>query len=405
MTGTILIVILVAFVGAIIGFFVSRSRFLPEIAALQTRLSMKDEQGRFVEQARNQFRDAFKALSFDALRVNNEEFLKVAKDTLGRAHRESQSDLEQRQKSIDALLKPVRESLEKVDQRIIDMEKARTGAYEGLREQVRGLMDAQGQLRAETVNLAKALRAPSVRGRWGEIQLKRVVEMAGMLDHCDFLEQETVTTENGSLRPDLVVKLPGGKNIVVDAKAPLSAYLESLEQEHESARVEKLREHAKQVRSHMTTLCKKSYWDQFSPSPEFVVLFLPGETFFSAALEHDPALIEAGVSQGVILATPTTLIALLRAVAYGWRQEKITENARAISELGAELFKRVNDMSKHFGSVGRNLELAVQSYNKTVGTLESRVLVTARKFQELEATPQAVDIQELGPIELQTREL
>jgi len=288
---------------------------------------------------------------------------------------------------IHSLITPLKDSLEKFESHINDIEKARVGAYAGLSEQVKSLLETQYHLRKETQHLVSALKKPQVRGRWGEIQLQRVVELAGMLENCDFFQQQSATLSHSDsftfLRPDLLIKLPGNKNIIVDAKVPLSSFLESLENQDEQIQKQKLLDHARHIREHIRKLSQKNYWEQFTPTPEFVILFLPGETFFSAALETDPGLIELGVEKQVIIATPTTLIALLKSVAYSWRQENLAQNAAHISELGKELSKRLTLFRENFIAVGERLEKTVESYNKLIGTFESRVLVTARKFQQL----------------------
>jgi len=350
-----------------------------------------------------QLSDTFQALSADALARNNQVFLDLARSTLAQTQESARGDLEKRQQAIVELVTPVRASLEKVDYKIQELEKARAGAYAALNEQVRSLVETQQQLRSETSRLVTALRTPGVRGHWGEMQLRRVVEMAGMLDHCDFFSQATLQSEEGRLRPDLLVRLPAGKTIVVDAKTPLDAYLQAVEAGDEPIRKARLADHARQVRVHMTALARKSYWEQFDQAPEFAVMFLPGECFFSAALENDPSLIEFGVNQNIILATPTTLIALLRAVAYGWRQEKLAQNAAEISVLGKELFKRLSDMGDHWSKVGKSLERAVEAYNSATGSLETRVMVTARKFAELKTAPLGVEIGALEPVDKAVR--
>ncbi len=351
------------------------------------------EKQRLLNEAQASMTDAFKALSSEALRTNNQSFLELAATKLTQFQDAAKADLEKRQTAIDQLVLPVKESLGKFDAQIQELEKARIGAYEVLRDQVRSLGEGQTLLRSEAANLVKALGTPRVRGRWGEIQLKRVVEMAGMLDHCDFQEQQSVTGEdNGRLRPDLIARLPGGKNVVVDAKAPLAAYLEAMECEDDAQRTLKLKEHARHIRDHIKALSAKSYWDQFQPAPELVVLFIPGEMFYSAALQIDPTLIETGINERVILATPTTLIALLKAFAYGWRQENLAENCQKISEQARELYKRIQVLGSHFNSIGKNLQHAVNAYNQTANSLESRLLVTARKFQDLDVATSEKEI-------------
>ncbi|MDQ6656415.1 MAG: DNA recombination protein RmuC [Verrucomicrobiota bacterium] len=386
-----------------------RTRNVTRLATMETQLMQERtataEKLAVLNDAQTRFSDAFKALSADALRHNNSSFLELARTTLEKTQESVRTDLDKRQVAIDSLVKPVRESLEKVDAHIHELEKARSGAYEALTTQVRALAETQNYLRTETSNLVRALRSPIVRGRWGEIQLRRVVELAGMVEHCDFIEQTSVQTEEGRLRPDMVVRLPAGKTIVVDAKATLNAYLEALEAPDDNARADRLQQHAAQVRGHIEKLSRKAYWEQFESAPDFVILFLPGEMFFSAALERDPMLIEFGADKKIILATPTTLIALLRAVCYGWRQEKLAQNAREISQLGSELYKRFADLSVHFGRLGKSLNSSVEAYNKAAGNIETRVLVSARRFKELGAAPLGMEIEVLPQVEQLAREM
>jgi DNA recombination protein RmuC len=377
-------------------------------AALETRLvgerKAAEEKLAVLNEAQAKLSDAFKALSSEALKSNNETFLKLAHATLEKFQEGARSDLEKRQTAIDQLVKPVRETLQKFDVKIGEIEKSRIEAYGGLTQQVRGLADSQVTLQRETSNLVKALGSPRVRGRWGEVQLRRVVEIAGMLEYCDFDQQVHIANDDGILRPDLVVRLPGGKSVVVDAKTPMAAYLEAIDAPDEATRKAKLIEHARSIREHMISLGKKAYWEQFQPAPEFVVLFLPGENFYSAALEQEPTLLEEQMAKNrVILATPTTLIALLHAFAYGWRQEALAANAQAISELGRELYDRINTMTGHWSKVGAGLKRAVESYNDAVASLERRVLVSARKFRELKASNASGEIEGADPVDITPR--
>jgi DNA recombination protein RmuC len=357
-----------------------------------------EEQKAVLEKAQERMTTTFQALSGESLKSNNRAFLELAKESLDVVLKEARGDVEKKEESIKSLVKPLEEALKRYEHQISEMEKARSEAYGGLGSQISSLLEAQQALQKETGNLITALRRPEVRGRWGEITLKRVAELAGMIGHCDYTEQVSVNTEDGRIRPDMIVHLPAGREIVVDSKVSLDAYLDAVSADTAERKKELMTKHAQQVRKHMRDLAGKSYWSQFSQAPEFVVMFIPGEAFMSAAVENDPALIEDGMESKVIIATPTTLIALLRAIAYGWRQERITQNAQEIADLGRELYDRFQPFLEHVNKTGSFLSQAVFAFNKMVMSLERRVMVSVRKFRELGASTDK-ELEELKQVE------
>ena len=363
------------------------------------------EQKKLLEAATIQLSDTFGALSAEALKSNNQAFLALAKSTFDTIHAQAKGDLEARQLAIDSLLSPLKETLGRYEKQIGEMEKSRQSAYGSLEEQLRSLTSASQLLQKETGSLATALRTPHVRGRWGEMTLRRAAELAGMSEYCDFDEQASLWNEAGKQqRPDMIVKLPAGRRIIVDAKVPLQAFLDSATATNEEDRKELLARHSQLVRMHVMQLASRAYSDLLGFSPEIVVLFLPGESFFAAAVEQDRGLIEDAMERKVVMATPTTLIGLLRAIAYGWRQEQMAENAQAISELGKQLHERIRTFANHFQDVGRSLAKAVDAFNKSAGSLESRVLSSARRFRELGAAP-GEEIVEIDPVDESPRTL
>src|SRR6478735_6849082 len=413
----IVLVIVGVAVGAALGWFVAQSRHAAtaeraraggeqvakletELSALRARATELEGERAALKEAQSRLTESFKALSADALRSNNQSFLELARETFGKLHQQSAGELEKRQQAIDALVKPLRESLDKVGASVVEIDKARADAYGRLSEQLKSLGSAQVSLQAEASKLTTALRSTTTAGTWGELQLRRVVEMSGMSSYCDFSEQQSA----GGFRPDLVVRLPGGQQIVIDAKAPNDAYREAANASDETVRVTKLTEHASKVRSHIDALGAKDYWAQFQPSPEFVVLFLPGDQFLSGALQGDPTLIDRAIAKKVLLATPATLIALLKAAAYGWRQEDVSRNAQIIADLGRGLYDRIAGFADNLDKVGRGLETANKAYNSAVGSFEQTLLPGARKLSELGAKG-AKELTEPAPTDTTPRDV
>ena len=381
---------------------------LMEVAKVSAETKLSDTQQHFesqrtmLDEAKLTLSDTFRSLASEALAGNNQGFLALAEEKFKALKDETAIELNHRHNSLEALLNPLTESLRTYQQETNALEDKRLRDFSSVSEQLKHLATAQSTLQTETSKLVNALRSPHVRGRWGEIALRKTAELAGMSAYCDFHEQESVSTEKGRLRPDMLVKLPAGRDVVVDSKVPLSAFLDSLEMTTDESRDIALKRHAGHVKSHIRQLASKEYWDQFPSAPEFVVLFIPNDSFLAAAAEQDPSLIESALTQKVVIATPTTFIALLRAIAYGWRQEQVAEGAQRISLLGQELAERMGTMAEHFSKVGHDLGRAVESYNSTVASLENRILPSARKFQQLGVNPRK-DIPDLQSVEQSPR--
>ena len=369
-----------ALLGALLGWLITYLLQQKSMTRMQTRLHMEHAA---TQRALEDMEQRFANLSTDALQKNHQAFINLAMENLGKFQRGAEASLQQREQSMENMVKPIREALDKTERQVQLMEKARHQAYGALSQQIESLVESQKHLQGETRNLVQALRRPEVRGQWGEITLKRLVELAGMVEHCDFYEQEHTNIGEAAIRPDMVVRMPGNREVVVDVKTPLDAYLSAVEATDEKHRAEFLRRHMMNVRERVRELSTKAYWGQFSNSPDFVILFIPGDQFLTAALDQDPGLLESAMSKKVILSTPTSLMALLRAIAYGWRQEKLAGNADTIREIGQEMFARLTTFAEHLAKIGRSLDNSVDAYNKAVASYDSRVLPGARKFTEL----------------------
>jgi len=384
--------------GLIVGFLLASLRTLHYKSALKTEQRLYEEKLRLLEQSNERVSQQFSALSSRALQQNNEAFLKLAEQNLNKHQLQAKNELEKREKSIETLIQPIRETLEKTEKQLHSMEKERKEAFGSLSEHLRLMNDAQIRLQRETGNLVSALRRPEIRGQWGELTLKRLAELAGMTEYCDFYEQETVNSETGQLRPDMIVRMPDKRELVVDAKTPLDAYLNAVQAENDEQRNNELQRHARKLRDRVKELASKAYWLQFKNSPDYVVLFVPGDQFLSAALEQDAGILEYALSNKVILATPTSLIALLRAVAFGWRQQAVAKNAEQIQRLGEELHNRMLTFTEHLTKLGSALGSSVDHYNKAVGSLERSVLPGARRFTEL-GIENRKQLESMDPIE------
>lgn len=379
-----------------------------ENTSLQVTLDMERkaaaEKQAAVEAARSQLTDTFTALSSQALKHNSEEFLKLAQENLKQFQIKAQGDLTEKEKAIENLVKPIKETLEKTEKQIRLMEHERKEAYGALTQHLHSMAQTQQALQGETRNLVKALSRPEVRGQWGELTLRRLAELAGMVEHCDFFEQEHTQTETGAQRPDMIVRMPGSREIVVDVKTPLDAYLRAIEASDDDTRSKELERHTRNIRERIRELASKAYWNQFKHSPEFVVLFIPGDQFLSSALDQDHSILENAMQQKVILATPTSLVALLRAIAYGWRQEALTENAEYIRQIGEELYGRLSTFAEHLSKLGKSLAGSVQHYNKAVGSFDSRIVPSAKKFAEMGVSANK-EVDRVEQIETTTRSL
>jgi len=403
--------ILGIFLGAIVIHLRAQSRLSDhkeQIAVLRTTLESErhaaNERIIELEKARASLSETFGALSNKALKENSVEFLRLAQENLKQFQIQAQNNLTEKEKSFENLVKPIKDTLEKTEKQIRDMEMERKQAHSSLTQHLNSMLEAHQALQGETRNLVNALRRPEVRGQWGELTLKRLAELAGMVEHCDFYEQEHTTTDQGALRPDMIVRMPGNREIVVDVKTPLDAYISATETTDETQRALHLQRHTKNVRDRVKELSSKSYWAQFKHSPDFVVLFIPGEQFLSTALDHDPKLLEYAMQQKVILATPTSLVALMRAIAYGWRQESLAKNADQIREIGSELYHRLAVFTEHLAKIGKSLTTSVQTFNKAVGSLDTRILPSAKKFTELGITSEK-PIESVKQIETTTRSI